>query len=211
MMVGDRIRALREAKDWSQGDLAKAVRRLGGQLSQQNAANIENGIVKRPKALPEIAQALGTTELYLRDGRGPKIVGEPITLPVSSIVGAGDDVAELIEGDGPIDHEEAPPGMTEGEVTEVRGRSMRPFYGDGDRLFHRFLAGDATHLIGEPVVVRLKDGRRLVKILQAGSKRGRYDLESINPLFPTLADQAVDAVAEIVWVKKRAKPRSSRG
>lgn len=131
-------------------------------------------------------------------------------LPVSTIVGAGDEIVEYV-GEDPIDEEPAPPGLEDGEVTEVRGRSMLPLFRDGDRLFHHFLSqGDHAHLIGEAVVARLRDGRRFVKILRLGSRRGRYDLHSINPQFAPLEDQQLEAVAEIVWVKKRQRPKNNR-
>lgn len=71
MSIAERVRTLRDAKGWSQTDLAAAVKAVGGQLSQQNVGNIELGIVKRTKVLAEIAIALGTTEEWLRTGKNP--------------------------------------------------------------------------------------------------------------------------------------------
>lgn len=126
-----------------------------------------------------------------------------VELPIRSYVGAGDEVVEPVDGDGPIDYVTAPPELAEGEVLEVRGRSMLPAYEHGDLLFHRFMDPDPRQLIGKLVIAKLKDGRRFVKVLLAGTKRGRFTLASLNPSFAPMEDQAVAAVARIVWVKKR--------
>ena len=73
----------------------------------------------------------------------------------------------------------------------------------GDLLFHRFMDPDPRELVGKLVVAKLKDGRRFVKVLLAGTRRGRFTLASLNPSFAPMEDQAIEAVARIVWVKKR--------
>lgn len=62
MTLGEKVRELREAKNWEQVDLAKAVTALGGKLSQSSVSDLERGITKRPRYLREIALALETTE-----------------------------------------------------------------------------------------------------------------------------------------------------
>lgn len=159
----------------------------------------------RPVHLPaDRSRHRGALQRLIQVNKRGRPDGETL-LPVSTIVGAGDEIVEYV-GEDPIDEEPAPPGLEDGEVTEVRGRSMLPALREGDRLFHRFLSpGDHTHLIGEMVVARLKDGRRFVKVLRPGSRRGRYNLHSINDLYPPLEDQQLDAVAEILWVKRRQR------
>ena len=56
-------------------------------------------------------------------------------------------------------------------------------------------------LIGKLCVVALKDGEILIRTLQPGRKRARYDLES--PTEPTLRDQQVAWAARITWIKPR--------
>jgi len=108
MSIGERVRQARESKGWSQTRLADEVRRVGGKLSQQNVGNIEGGTVDRPKALPEIARALGVTEEWLRTGLEP--------LPQSN--------ARFAEGQAP-----APPLRTDmAKDVPVYGTSMG---GDG--------------------------------------------------------------------------------
>lgn len=57
--LAQRVKELREAKGLSQARLAAEVTALGSKMSQQNVANIENGIVKKPGNIVHLAQALG--------------------------------------------------------------------------------------------------------------------------------------------------------
>lgn len=68
MPLGDRVRERRKALKLTQGQLAKAVRALGGELSQQQLAAIEGGTVKRPRALPELAISLKVPQEELLHG-----------------------------------------------------------------------------------------------------------------------------------------------
>ena len=210
MHLGDRVRTARKAKKLTQKDLVAAVKKRGGDLSQPQLSAIEKGEVERPGSLLELAAAL---DVAPADLLGKAIALKPaphtgLVLPVSTVVAAGDEILQPHDGDGPMEYTGAPPGMTDGEVTEVRGRSMLPIFRDGDRLFHRFVTEDPLRLIGEVVVARLKDGRRFVKILKLGRRKGRFDLESINQQFPPMENEAVAAVAEILWVERRSKRAS---
>lgn len=74
MDLGDVIRAIREKRQQTQADLAKAAR-----CSQQTIAKIENNKVRKPQNLPNIAKALGvTTEEILQQVTTRH---EPTTLP----------------------------------------------------------------------------------------------------------------------------------
>lgn len=78
MSLAERVRELREAKDWSQTRLAEEVTKLGGKLSQQNVANIETGVVKNPGAIIQIAHALGVFPSWLQTGLGMKDASDPM-------------------------------------------------------------------------------------------------------------------------------------
>lgn len=71
MILGNRVRALREKLGLSQGELADKVRDLGGELSQSQVSTYENSgepgarRVKRSRYMRELAAALLTTEDYL--------------------------------------------------------------------------------------------------------------------------------------------------
>lgn len=65
VLRGERVRQMRDAKRWSQTELVDAVRRAGGKTSQAQVTSMENGNVKRPKCLPELAVVFETTVDYL--------------------------------------------------------------------------------------------------------------------------------------------------
>lgn len=79
MGLGERVRDRRKALGLTQGQLAKAVRARGGELSQQQLATIEKGLVKRPRALPEIAASLSTTGDHLLHGEPSPHTSGPIS------------------------------------------------------------------------------------------------------------------------------------
>jgi transcriptional regulator with XRE-family HTH domain len=64
--LGERVRQLREEKGWSQSELAS---QLPG-VRQQSIDQLERGHVRRPRFLPELAQALGTQIQWLLTGEG---------------------------------------------------------------------------------------------------------------------------------------------
>ncbi len=64
--LGQRVREMREKKGWSQNDLAA---RLPG-VRQQSIDQLERGHVKRPRFLPELADALGAPLQWLLTGEG---------------------------------------------------------------------------------------------------------------------------------------------
>jgi transcriptional regulator with XRE-family HTH domain len=68
--MGDRVRQLREERGWSQSELASY---LPG-VHQQSIDQLERGRVRRPRFLPELAQALGTQVQWLLTGEGGKIL-----------------------------------------------------------------------------------------------------------------------------------------
>jgi transcriptional regulator with XRE-family HTH domain len=64
--LGGRVRQLREARGWSQSDLAE---KLPG-VKQQSVDQLEQGKVARPRFLPELAQILHTSVQWLLTGDG---------------------------------------------------------------------------------------------------------------------------------------------
>lgn len=204
MSLGDRVRRARRAKELTQLELVVAVRKRGGDLSQPQLSAIEKGDVERPGCLPELAAVLGMTAAELL-GKPAALrpARDEIEIPVSSHIGAGDQVVDPVEGDPPIYYVKAPPEVEDGEATEVRGRSMLPAYEPGDVLFYKRTGADPREMLGRLVVAKLVDGRRYVKVLQSG-RRGRFTLASLNPAYDPMEDQAIEWAARIIWVKKAA-------
>lgn len=65
-IVPERVRKLREAKDWSQAELAAEICNLGfGPLSYQAIQQLEEGSTKKPKYAIYLPPALNTSWEYL--------------------------------------------------------------------------------------------------------------------------------------------------
>jgi transcriptional regulator with XRE-family HTH domain len=69
---GSRVAERREKLGFSQKTLAQAVG-----MKQQGIANIESGLVERPRRQQELAEALQTTLKWLFDGTGPEEILTP--------------------------------------------------------------------------------------------------------------------------------------
>lgn len=67
--LGERVRRLRQSRGLTQAALGKLVG-----MSQQTVHTIEQGDSQRPRRLPELAQALGTSVDFLAYGTGPQEV-----------------------------------------------------------------------------------------------------------------------------------------
>ena len=182
---------------------ARKLSALAG-LSPSAASQFIKGNSRSPKNETLAKFARGASEALGRTVTIAEMIGEKPTaseIPVRSYVGAGDEVIP-IDGDEPLDYVPAPPGLEDGEATEVRGRSMLPLYRDRDLLFHRRMAVDPKMFRGEVVVVQVIGGKRYVKLLEAGTRRGRFHLVSFNPAFAILENQEIDWIGPIEWVRK---------
>lgn len=131
---------------------------------------------------------------WLLDGTGqPHTKGSAV--PLEGYVGAG---AEFIPFDGDPGLGDAPAAIEpNSSAVIVRGVSMYPRYFDGEYLYFLNEMRDPSDFIGRECVVKLHDGRRFVKILRRGSKKGLFNLESWNA--PMIEDQEVEWAAPVTW------------
>ncbi|TGR71381.1 XRE family transcriptional regulator [bacterium M00.F.Ca.ET.194.01.1.1] len=140
--------------------------------------------------LNKIADRLGVTVSYL-------IGEEGASVPIVGKVGA-DSSGEILFGDSPgvLGETLIPQGAQPDSVAvEVAGHSMG-WWSDGSLIYYSDRKTAPTEdMLGDIVVVGLKDGRALVKRLLRGSRRGLFDLESING--PTIRDVEVEWAADI--------------
>lgn len=190
MSLGNRIKAARLRLGWSQEQLARAAA-----TSQQNIERIESGKVQMSRALPAVLKALGLSED--EPGSTPQLV------PVVGYVGAGAEISAAIDDHakgGGLDHVDVPAGVMSlsSVAVIVRGDSMHPVYRDGDTIFYdRQYKGNLDHLIGKTCIVRLMDGRTLIKDLYRNN--GSYTLISHNA--PPITG-VIEWAAPVVWIKK---------
>lgn len=191
MSHGPEIKASRLRHGWSQENLAKMVG-----TKQQTIDRIEKGKILHSRWMPALLQVLGLEPEDEHHSANHQV-------PVVGYVGAGeiiygiDDHAKG-EGMGQID---VPSGiMSMGMVALiVRGDSMLPVYRNGDVVFYdRQFRGNLDNLIGKTCVVRLMDGRTLLKdIHKAGHLM--YTLVSHNA-YPIT--EPIDWASPVAWVKK---------
>lgn len=135
MGMADKVRELREAKGWSQADLAS---RVG--VSQVAIAKIESGQTTRTRFLNELAEILSTTpeelrgDVKARSGVLPtKDIFGDRDLPIFASVEGGD--GAMVVNSDPIDFVVRPwylKGVKEGYAVLVSGSSMEPVFASGD-------------------------------------------------------------------------------
>jgi len=139
-----------------------------------------------------------------------KVLKKPISALVASapvmvvgFVGAGGEGVLYAEGQGPHEVVERPSDASDDTVAVVvKGDSMTGTADDGWTLYYdEVRTPPLDDLLGLLCVVGLDDGRILVKRLQRGRRRGRFDLYSNNT--KPLLDQEVEWAAKVTWIKPR--------
>jgi phage repressor protein C with HTH and peptisase S24 domain len=71
--LGERVKAERESRGWSQVELARRVTRAGYSITQGGIAQIERRGETEPKSIVQLAHALGVSVLWLQTNRGDKM------------------------------------------------------------------------------------------------------------------------------------------
>lgn len=145
--------------------------------------------------LAKLAKALGCDGSALAAGR---IV--PLA-PYARIIGrvGADSSGQIAYADADASYDTAPlpPGASGNVyVLEVTGHSMRGLADDGSLIyFEDQRTAPSEDMLGHVVVAEVQGGLVMVKRLLRGSRKGLYDLESING--PTLSDQVIVWVAHV--------------
>ena len=136
----------------------------------------------------------------------PIDLAETTLVPVVGYIGLGEDIYYFDDNEtgGGLDEVEAPPGAHDGFAVRARGDSMAPRFFDGDYIFYlRELGEDPTSCLYRDCVVRLRDGRTMVKRLEPGGRDGTFTLRSYNLAVKIMPDVEIEWVAPVVWVKPR--------
>lgn len=71
--LGERVKAERESRGWSQVELARRVSLAGYSMTQGGIAQIERRGDTEPKSIVQLAQALGVSITWLQSNRGDKM------------------------------------------------------------------------------------------------------------------------------------------
>ena len=75
---------------------------------------------------------------------------------------------------------------------------MRPLYGPRDLLFPGRHRREPSQLVGRIVAAQVaNDGPRCVKLLMRGTRKDRWNLQSVNPAHRTMEDMHLEWVALI--------------
>ncbi len=191
----DRLRRETQSKGWSWVELA---RRSGvPKESIYKYARAKGRMVEQPRgnAINKLADALGVTSLWLRDGLGQKYS----RLGVEGYTGAGEVVIPLNEED--VDSLDVDFDAPELFAVQVRGNSMQPVYRNGDYLVCSRLRGaDIASVLGHDCVVRTEEGESYIKRVVRGNARGTFTLMSYGG--DTIADRRLAWVAPVIWIKR---------
>lgn len=169
----------------------------------------------RAKNLERLAKGLDWSLIELRQALGEEGAGAPNrVVRVMGKIGAGAEIlpeAEQVGPDGLYEIELAFAADPRWIAFEVEGNSMWPRYDEGDVIVcvrDGLDVGQITKL-GE-AAVRTADGKRYLKNVLPGSRRGHFDLVSFNA--PTLRDVRLAWASEVhnviragQWKKMRAK------
>ena len=175
-----------------------------GQLIGVDQSNItiwEKGKTKpRPDNLNELARVFGLTPAYLSFGESPPEGGVG-AVPVFAAVSDRDVIKVFPKKSTP--RIIRPPGSAD-QVADcaiiVHSTSQWPIHSPGDYLFINHSAPlPPEQVIQRECVVKLKDGRLVLKRLLRGSE-GRFTLVSARE--PEMVDQDVEAAFPILWVMK---------
>lgn len=194
----NRLRQARKAAGFE--DATAAARRFGWviptYLAHENGSRgfqTERGIA--------YARAYKIHPGWLLTGEGSR--SSMVRIPVSGYVGAGGMIfpADETTGPGGIDEIELPPGeYGEFAAFKVRGDSNYPAYRNDEIIFVRKEGGPPLEYINRECVIQTADGRRMLKMLRFGSKKGHFTLISFNA--PPMIDEQVEWASPVEWTRK---------
>lgn len=188
--IKDRVKDLRLQQDLTQDELA---RRVG--VKQQSIQQLEDGVVKRPRYLLELARVLNVRPEWLRDGvlpqRYPDQLEPPNTepgpnirgmVPVISWVAAGrlEEVVDLHEPGAAEDWQVTTAPIKEHTFAlRVAGDSMEPEFTDGTMII---VEPDLQPENGDYVIVH--NGAWEATFKQLVRDGDDWYLKPLNPRYP---------------------------
>jgi phage repressor protein C with HTH and peptisase S24 domain len=194
----NRIRELREERRLSQERLAELAATTRQQIDRLEKG--QRGLDL--KWMVRIARALDVPVAALVDSQAG-----PTLATLVGAVGAGERIVPF-DRDATFENIPAPPGLTAPAAVVVRGDSMEPVYRNGEVLLYDRADSVPAHSIGRDCAVQLAppgpgdSGDMLLKVVQRGTRKDRYNLLSYNPRHPPIVDARLLWAAPIQWVKR---------
>lgn len=134
---------------------------------------------------------------WLLTGKGKGL--DKLQVQVVGYIGAGAEVVlvDNFSKDQGLELVEPPPGIDFPCVAaRIRGDSMHPFRAGWLVFWEEHPQGVTDDCIGQLCVVKLTDGRMLLKELRRGSRKAAYRLDSHNA--PALEDAAVEWATRVL-------------
>lgn len=197
MDIAQKVQWLLDFHGWKQADLASRLDTTQPTVNRWlNGSDPRGSMREKINALFE-ASRQGNAEEAPAINR-VRLVGKVGADPSGRILyGEGDDVYEWI----PV----PPGGSISDSALLVAGFSMRGYADDGAIIYYSTPQPPTEDFLGEVVVCEVDTGERLVKRMLRGSRRGVFDLESING--ETRRDQRLLWIAEITNI---VPPRNAR-
>lgn len=197
---GANLKAAREAKGWSQGDLVSEA----GVASKSYISELERGLRPIPPGtmLEKLATALDVdaAQLVAADPAGEP--GQPRYVRLVGYVGAGSEAHYYADADDPGEFVEAPEGATQHTVAAgVRGTSLGPAL-DGWLVFYDDIRSPVTPDLHGQLCVVWTDDQVLVKVIRPAGEPNRFHLISNGgdePIF----DRLVHWAAKVKSMKPR--------
>ncbi|MGY3393467.1 transcriptional regulator with XRE-family HTH domain [Bradyrhizobium sp. USDA 3311] len=151
-------------------------------------------------AAKRYARAYGVRWEWILEAEGSPITKQQPVKIIGKVEPGGKVV--FYQVDAYKDCTEVPPHAGIATVALDAGASLRGVADSGWLYFFDDEKKKPTQdLIGKLCVVAVKNGDVLIRTLQPGRKRDRYDLESSTE--PTLRDQEIAWAARITWIKPR--------
>lgn len=194
--LAGKIRAIRKAAKMNQSEFAEAMG-----VTQSTVTRWENGSIPSGDILALIAEFANTSVQALL-GTETLSLTSKATIPVVGYVGAGAAVFpydDFAKGDG-LDYIERPTFIKGRAVAvEVKGDSLLPVAENGWRLIYTSEQTlDENQVLNRLCIVKLTDGRMMVKRVMRGSEPGRYHLASTNA--PMIEDAQIEWAALVTAI-----------
>lgn len=190
--MANNLRALRDARGWSQEEAATALATTRNQY-----AKLEKGLRRlSDKWIERAAEAFGIDA-------GEVVRGPRGMVPIAGFVSAGSQMTLFSEGQGQHGEVLAPEGSSDRTLAvEIRGESLGPFFNGWLVFFDDVRSPVTDDIIGQLCVIGLEDGRVLIKRLIRSRSAPR-----LFHLYGQFGDPLLDV--PVVWAArvKNVMPR----